>query len=441
VPKPRIADPQPESGVPADPEPGRSAHPCHPCGEDYEQVRGCSRELCAHLDAEDLGAQSMPDASPAKWHLAHTTWFFETFVLIPHASSYTPRHESYGFLFNSYYNGAGERHARPARGVLTRPNLREVLAYRDAVDEAVIALLDAVSHPKREEVLRVVEIGLQHEQQHQELILTDLKHLFAQNVLRPAYRSPLPTTQDAAPSLTWIRHAEGVHSIGHDGAGFCFDNETPRHRVFVDDFALADRLVSNGEYREFVEAGGYGRADLWLDRGWATVQQGGWTHPLYWHRGDDGWTEFTLAGERELCAGEPVCHLSFIEADAFARWAGARLPTEAEWEIACSSRPVEGNFVESGRLHPSLAAPAAGEVRQAFGDVWEWTRSSYGPYPGYRPEAGTLGEYNGKFMCDQLVLRGGSCASPRSHLRASYRNFFYPPDRWQLSGIRLAREK
>jgi ergothioneine biosynthesis protein EgtB len=418
-----------------------------PRGEDYAHVRGRSVELCAHLDAEDLVAQSMPDASPAKWHLAHTTWFFESFALVPHLAGYTPRHPSYGFLFNSYYNGAGERHARPARGVLTRPNLREVLGYRDAVDEAVLALLDAEGHPKRAEVLRVVEIGLHHEQQHQELILTDLKHLFAQNVLLPAYRSPLAPTGGAAPSLAWISHAEGVHEIGHTGEGFCFDNETPRHRVFVDSFGLADRLVSNGEYREFVEDGGYRRADLWLDRGWATVRQGGWSHPLYWRRGRGGWTEFTLAGERELCDAEPVCHVSFIEADAFARWAGARLPTEAEWEIACSGAPVEGNFVESGRLHPSVAAaPAdaasgARRLRQSFGDLWEWTRSSYGPYPGYRPEPGTLGEYNGKFMCDQLVLRGGSCASPHSHLRASYRNFFYPPDRWQLSGIRLAREQ
>jgi len=397
-------------------------------------------ELCSHLDPEDLVAQSMPDASPAKWHLAHTTWFFETFILLPLETGYQPHHPTYGFLFNSYYNGAGERHERPARGVLTRPSLREVLAYRDAIDEAVMAMLAADAHPKREEVLRIVEIGMHHEQQHQELIVTDLKHLFAQNALRPAYRDALPPTRGAAPSLQWVGYDEGIHEIGHAGSGFCFDNERPRHRVFVDGFALADRLVSNGEYREFVEDGGYERADLWLDRGWATLREREWAHPLYWRRESDGWSEFTLAGQRELCEAEPVCHVSFIEADAFARWAGARLPTEAEWEIAAADACVEGNFVESGRLHPNRAAGVGEIPRQLFGDAWEWTRSSYGPYPGYSPEAGTLGEYNGKFMCDQLVLRGGSCASPHSHLRASYRNFFYPPDRWQLTGIRLARE-
>jgi ergothioneine biosynthesis protein EgtB len=331
--------------------------------------------------------------------------------------------------------------------VLTRPALREVLAYRAAVDDAVAALLDQSAHPKRDDVQRVIEIGLHHEQQHQELILTDLKHLFAQNALLPAYREPLPPTPGSAGPLTWVRFDAGVREIGHSGDGFCFDNELPRHRVFLEAFALADRLVTNGELREFVEDGGYERPELWLDRGWATLQREGWEHPFYWRRSKEGFTEFTLAGERELCDAEPVCHLSFIEADAFARWAGARLPTEAEWEIACAELAVAGHFVESGRRHPA-AAPASeasaqthtAKLRQAFGDVWEWTRSSYAPYPGYRAEAGTLGEYNGKFMCDQMVLRGGSCASPQSHLRASYRNFFYPPDRWQVSGLRLAKE-
>jgi len=383
----------------------------------------------------------MPDASPVKWHLAHTTWFFETFLLAPHAPGHRPFHETYSYLFNSYYVGAGERHERPLRGVLTRPTLAEVLAYRTCVDEQVLALLEDTSGADDAEIRRIVEIGLHHEQQHQELILTDVKHLFAQNALLPAFRPPLSTTSGAPEALGWIDVPEGVHRIGHAGDGFCFDNEQPAHRVFVEPGRIADRLVTNGEYRAFIEDGGYRRPELWLDVGWATVQREGWTAPLYWRGDGDERTEFTLAGERPLCDAEPVAHVSFLEADAFARWAGARLPTESEWEVACGSRAVAGNFVESGRLHPAAAGePAPEGGRQLFGDLWEWTRSSYAPYPGYRPEPGTLGEYNGKFMCDQIVLRGGSCASARSHLRASYRNFFHAPDRWQFTGIRLAKE-
>ena len=410
----------------------------------FRSIRNYTENLCASLDPEDCVAQSMPDTSPTKWHLAHTTWFFENFVLNEHAPGYTPFHAGYGFLFNSYYNGAGERHTRSDRGVLTRPTLKEILAYRAHVDEHMDVMVGggrADETGDTDEIRRVIEIGLQHEQQHQELILTDIKHLFAQNALLPAYRPPLSISSGSAGELGWIHVPEGVHTIGYEGDGFFYDNERPTHRVFVEPCLIADRLVSNGEYREFIADGGYRRPELWLDLGWATIQREGWQQPLYWLGDRDGYSEFTLAGERKLCDAEPVSHLSYIEADAFARWAGARLPTEAEWEVACGSRPVEGNFVDSARLHPAKAGDSkeAGP-QQLFGDLWEWTCSSYSAYPGYRADAGTLGEYNGKFMCDQFVLRGGSCASSQSHLRSSYRNFFYAPDRWQFSGIRLAKE-
>jgi ergothioneine biosynthesis protein EgtB len=394
----------------------------------------------------------MPDTSPAKWHLAHTTWFFETFVLAEHLGDYKSYHPAFAYLFNSYYNGVGERHARPQRGVLTRPTLDEILAYRAYVDDRMRALLEPhppiSESPSVHEMHRVIEIGLHHEQQHQELILTDIKHLFAQNAMLPAYRPPLGPGNRPAESVGWLEVPEGLHSIGHAGDGFSFDNERPAHRVFLEPFQIADRLVTNAEYREFIADGGYERSELWLDAGWARVRQDGWQRPIYWRGGPGDYSEFTLAGERALCDAEPIAHVSFTEADAFARWAGARLPSEFEWEVACGSRPVQGNFVESGRLHPSAASSvteAAGprerdEMRQLFGDLWEWTSSSYSAYPGYRPDAGTLGEYNGKFMCDQHVLRGGSCASSSSHLRSTYRNFFYAPDRWQFSGIRLAKE-
>ncbi len=405
----------------------------------YPEVRAVSESLCESLEPEDFIPQSMADASPVKWHLAHTTWFFETFLLERFEPGFQPFHPDYRFLFNSYYDAVGKRQARPKRGLLTRPTLRDVFGYRRAVDDRVGKLLTELGSQRRPQALDILELGLHHEQQHQELMLTDLKHLFAQNVLGPAYRPALPVSSASAPSLGWCRQMEGLFVIGHNGDRFAFDNERPQHRVFLEGFALADRLITNAEYLAFIEDGGYGRAELWLDAGWRRAREEGWELPLYWRREPDGLIEFSLAGWRELAPAEPVSHLSFFEAEAFARWAGARLPTEAEWEVACRSRPVEGNFIDSGRAHPAAADRSEG-VRQLFGDLWEWTRSAYAPYPGYRVAEGALGEYNGKFMCNQQVLRGGSCASSRSHLRASYRNFFYPPDRWQFSGLRLAKD-
>ncbi len=436
--KPRIVSPAERSGE----ESSRFPDLGPTTGADrYRCVRAHTESLCANLDPEDCVAQSMPDASPTKWHIAHTTWFFETFLLKAHVPGYKPFHPDFGFLFNSYYNGEGERHARPARGLLTRPTLGEIEAYRAYVDDHMVALLREDANAASDEMRRVAEIGMHHEQQHQELMLTDIKHLFSQNALRPAYRAPLAISPAAADSLGWVRVEEGVQTIGHRGPGFSFDNERPAHRVFIEPCLVADRLVTNGEFREFIDDGGYRRPEHWLDAGWAVVQSEGWQAPLYWLGGPDGYREFTLAGERELCDGEPVSHVSLVEADAFARWAGARLPTEFEWEVACGSRDVAGHFVDSGRFHPAGATDRKDrEIRQLYGDLWEWTRSSYAPYPGYRPDAGTLGEYNGKFMCDQFVLRGGSCASSRSHLRSTYRNFFRAADRWQFTGIRLAKE-
>jgi ergothioneine biosynthesis protein EgtB len=405
------------------------------------EIRDYTQRLSAVLDPEDCGAQSMPNTSPTKWHLAHTTWFFETFVLAEHVSNYKPFHPAFGFLFNSYYNGVGNRHTRSERGVLTRPALAEILDYRAHVDEQIQELLNARPSRKSAPLKAAIETGLQHEQQHQELILTDIKHLFAQNSLFPAYRPSLPLAAGSADPLGWMDISEGIHKVGYADTGFSYDNERPSHRVFVEPCRIADRLISNGEYCEFIADGGYRRPELWLDLGWATVKREGWQEPLYWHGDPDSYSEFTLGGERDLCDAEPVAHVSYIEADAFARWAGARLSTEAEWEIACGTRPVEGNFVDSNRLHPDVAGARSGTgARQLFGDLWEWTCSSYSAYPGYRPDSGTLGEYNGKFMCNQFVLRGGSCASSRSHLRSTYRNFFYAPDRWQFTGIRLAKE-
>ena len=417
----------------------------------FAAVRAATERLAEPLSPEDATAQSMPDASPVKWHLAHTSWFFETFLL-ESVSGYRPLDPAYRVLFNSYYHSVGEQYFRPERGMITRPGLAEVRAYRAHVDEACRALLarGALSPAQ----CAVLELGLHHEQQHQELILTDLKHLFAKNPLHPVYRPrPPEDSPRPVPALAWHAQPSGLREIGHAGAGFAFDNEGPRHRVFVHGFALASRLVTNGEYLAFVEERGYERPELWLSDGFTALGANGWRAPLYWQESDGAWRQFTLAGLRALAPDEPVAHVSAYEADAYARWAGARLPTEAEWEVVAAQARPAGNFAESGRLHPtpmtslgsaSLRAPAAlASVEgpaQLFGDVWEWTSSAYAPYPGYRPPAGALGEYNGKFMANQLVLRGGSCATPLSHIRASYRNFFHPDARWQFSGIRLARD-
>lgn len=410
-------------------------------GRRYRAIRSVTRGLCQTLGPEDCAAQSMPDASPAKWHLAHTAWFFETFVLRTVDPDYRVFHPRFEFLFNSYYNSVGAQYPRPRRGLLTRPGLDEVLRYRAHVDAAMTALLED-SGRLDDETLDVVELGLNHEQQHQELLLTDVKHLLAQNPLAPAYRAV--KSADATPirSLEWSAYEGGLLEIGHAGQGFAFDNESPRHRVYVEPFEIASRPIRNGELAAFIEDGGYQRPELWLSEGFDRVQAEGWRSPLYWIRQDDRWWQFTLSGLRPLRMEEPVCHVSYFEADAFARWSGCRLPSEVEWERAACDQPVEGNFLEAGRFHPEGQRADAFQrgPTQLFGDVWEWTASAYGPYPGYRAADGALGEYNGKFMSSQIVLRGGSCVSPRSHLRATYRNFFPPDARWQFSGIRLARE-
>ena len=405
---------------------------------DYRRVRAFTEQLCQGLELEDYVVQSMDDVSPAKWHLAHTSWFFEAFVLIPHLRGYQQINPAYHFLFNSYYVQAGERHCRAQRGYISRPTVRQVYEYRAHVDAAMDELLGGAV---ASDVCELVVLGLNHEQQHQELMLTDIKHVFSVNPLRPAYRGAThgsPATSAAA--LRWIGFDEGLHYIGHEGSGFCYDNEKPRHRQFVEPFELASRLVTNGEYLEFMAAGGYQRADLWLSAGWDAVQQNGWSEPFYWEQHDGAWHVFTLHGMQRVNEDEPVCHVSYFEADAYARWRGARLPSEFEWEIAAANAPVTGNFVESGVLQPLTAANQAEEIVQLFGDVWEWTRSQYEPYPGYKPAAGAVGEYNGKWMCNQFVLRGGSCATSATHVRRTYRNFFAPDATWQFMGIRLARD-
>jgi ergothioneine biosynthesis protein EgtB len=404
-------------------------------GETYSAIRAASLRLCAPLSVEDHSLQAMPDTSPAKWHLAHTTWYFETFLLSEHLAGYRPVNPAFRNLFNSYYNAVGERPLRSLRHVLSRPSLDEVLAYRRHVDEAMERLL-ARDLPL--DVQDLVALGLNHEQQHQELILTDVKYSLAANPLRPAYRdTPTAGFAGSVAPLRWQALPEGVYSVGHEGDGFAFDNEGPRNNVYLAPFRLASRLVTNGEYLEFMLDDGYATAELWLSDGWDCVHANQWSAPLYWERRDSEWWQYTMDGMRRVHAAEPVCHVSYYEADAFARWAGARLATEFEWETASQMCAIEGNFVDSGTLHPRNA-PENGSLTQMFGDVWEWTGSAYLAYPGFQPVAGAVGEYNGKFMSNQMVLRGGSCATPKSHIRRTYRNFFPPHARWQFMGIRLA---
>jgi ergothioneine biosynthesis protein EgtB len=406
----------------------------------YAQVRSATEALCDPLVTEDYIVQSMPDVSPTKWHLAHTSWFFETFLLKPHLNAYREFNPHFGYLFNSYYVTVGDRHCRQNRGLLSRPTVDEVYAYRRHIDEQMRRMLGELPDASLGALAPIIELGLNHEQQHQELMLMDIKHVFWVNPLRPAYRPRKPAAACEATLMQWQEFAGGVCWIGHDGDGFAFDNEGPRHREFLEPFALASRLVTNGEYEAFIVDGGYRRPELWLSTGWAMAAAEQWQAPLYWINEDGKWVHHTLAGMRPVEADEPVCHVSYFEADAFARWAGARLVSEVEWEQAAAGVPVEGNFVEDGFCHPAAVGVGAPGLRQMFGDVWEWTRSPYVGYPGYRPSAGALGEYNGKFMCNQFVLRGGSAVTPGTHVRRTYRNFFAPEARWQFAGIRLARD-
>jgi ergothioneine biosynthesis protein EgtB len=403
----------------------------------YQRVRDITLDLCSGLHPEDTVVQSMPDASPAKWHLAHTTWFFEQFLL-GRQGGYELLQPQWHYLFNSYYQSVGPMHARPQRGLLSRPTLDEIVDYRHRVDERMRDLLERNAEDRELESL--LELGLNHEQQHQELLLTDIKHLFWSNPLRPVFRERVSNVAPAeAVPLRFLRGREGIAQIGHAGDGFAFDNESPRHRVLLHAHAIANRCITNAEYREFIEDGAYRTPTLWLSEGWDVVQREHWSRPLYWN--EDLQSEFTLAGEQRIDPHAPVCHVSFYEADAFARWAGARLPLESEWEALAQDRPIEGNFADSNTLHPLPARGNSEMPLQLFGDVWEWTSSPYVGYPGYKPAAGALGEYNGKFMSGQWVLRGGSCATPAGHIRASYRNFFPPHARWQFSGIRLGRDE
>ena len=408
----------------------------------YRSVRAFTLSLVSPLEVEDQVVQSMADVSPTKWHLAHTTWFFERFVLEENRSDYVPWHPDFGFLFNSYYQTIGPMHARTKRGLLTRPTVAEVGAYRREVDDRVCDFVAGCDAEGFAAIAPLLELGCHHEQQHQELILTDIKYNLSCNPLLPAYHAV--KAEVGAPSrsqrISWIESQGGLSEIGHAGPGFCFDNELPRHEALIRPHALGSRPVTNGEFRDFIEDGGYARHELWLDAGYAGISAEGHEHPLYWYRQDGAWMQYSLAGPASLDAAEPVCHVSFFEADAYARWCGRRLPTEAEWEVAAAGQPVAGNLAESGRFHVEAAGASRGGLQQLFGDVWEWTASPYVGYPGYRPPTGAVGEYNGKFMCNQFVLRGGSCATPHSHLRAGYRNFFPPDARWQFSGFRLAAD-
>ncbi len=409
--------------------------------EKYAEVRKFTETLCEPLETEDFNIQSMPDVSPTRWHLAHTAWFFETFILKPGLPDYETPDQLYNYLFNSYYNAIGEQFPRPRRGVLSRPTVKQVFDYRRHVDAEILRLLDTVELPAIKDLESLFILGLQHEQQHQELMLTDIKHVFSQNPMYPVYRELDQTGEPSRPSdLQWTNFQGGKTQQGFSGGGFSFDNEIPRHDFLLQPFQLANRLVTNGEYLDFMENGGYQEASLWLSDGWFLVNQERWRAPLYWVHIDNNWYEFTLSGLIPLKLENPVTHVSYYEADAYANWCHARLPSEYEWEHAAHDVPISGNFVQNQHFHPTPSKADPSVLDQMFGDVWEWTRSPYAPYPGFKSAEGAVGEYNGKFMSSQMVLRGGSCVSSRDHLRPSYRNFFYPHSRWQFMGIRLARD-
>ena len=401
----------------------------------YLRTRDRTRQLVAELRPEDMVVQSMEDASPTKWHLAHTSWFFEQFILREHVPDYSSPDERFAFLFNSYYVQAGPRHARSQRGLVTRPSVDDIVAFRAHVDEAMARLLEDPSP----EVADLAVLGCHHEMQHQELLVNDLLHALSFNPLLPAIRAPEPMPTSEPEPLDWTAHEGGIFEIGHDGSGFAYDCEGPRHEVLLRPFRLASRPVTNREWIEFIEDGGYERAPLWLMDGFATIQREQWDAPLYWWRQDDAWWTFTPRGAQPVNLDAPVNHVSYYEADAFARWAGKRLPTEAEWEVAARGVGIRGNFMESGALRPLPPSGVSCE-RQLYGDVWEWTQSPFTPYPGFRPAEGAIGEYNGKFMVSQFVLRGGACTTPLEQMRPSYRNFFYPHQRWQTMGLRLAED-
>ncbi|NRA45392.1 MAG: ergothioneine biosynthesis protein EgtB [Oligoflexales bacterium] len=411
----------------------------------YHTVRQVSLQLCEPLQHEDYNLQCMEDASPPKWHLAHTTWFFEQFILLPYKKDYKVFSESFHFLFNSYYETAGSLYPRPKRGLIARPSLDAVLRYRTYVDDHMKELLQVGNHPNAQKIGAITEIGLHHEQQHQELLLTDTKYNFFCQYEKPEYQSASKDKKNSqSPKPVWIEVEEGVHQVGHDAkSGFAYDNESAPHKVYINPVSLSSHLSTNGDFAEFIDAGGYQRVELWLSEGWSFIKQNNIEHPLYWQKIGEDWYEFTLSGLCLLDLNAPVCHLSYFEADAFANWKNCRLPTEFEWEVASKELSITGNFLETHNLHPQPAPAqptASGSFAQIFGDVWEWTQSSYAPYPNFKSLLGSLGEYNGKFMCNQYTLRGGSCVTPESHIRKTYRNFFSPHSRWQFTGIRLAKD-
>ena len=407
----------------------------------YEEVRAFTESLCSTLEPEDYVVQSMEDASPTKWHLAHTSWFFETFLLKRFLPSYSSRFPQYDFLFNSYYNSIGDRHCRAKRGVVSRPTVTETYEYREYVDDCLRAVFDNLVDSQMAEFAELLILGLNHEQQHQELLLTDIKHVFSENPLLPVFRKQKHGQSSPITPIEWMDFPGGLVEIGSTGEQLMFDNEGPRHKVWLEPFSIASRPATNKEYMEFMEDAGYKKPELWLSDGWSAVNRLGWEAPMYWEKSDGNWGSMTLSGFRPIDPSEPVTHISYYEADAFAQWQGGRLPGEEEWEVAARTVPIEGNFAESSVFHPTPAPPGQMGLVQMFGDVWEWTRSSYARYPGYVAPPGALGEYNGKFTCNQFVLRGGSCATAQSHIRAGYRNFFPPEIRWQFNGVRVARNR